>query len=137
MLDLAWNIDAGEILQWCHDAGVRYLDTSVELWDAYTDAERQDPRERSLYVRHMDLRRMMARWATPGPTAVLEHGANPGLVSHFTKDALTTIGRRAISEKKVDEATAERLGDALDSERNERNGGSVADSLSRRDAGSA
>ena len=117
LLDLAWNIDNPTILQWCRDHGVRYLNTSVELWDAYTDAERQDPRERSLYVRHMDLRRMMARWTTPGPTAVLEHGANPGLVSHFTKDALTTIGRRAISETKVDAATAELLADALASRR--------------------
>ena len=26
--------------------------------------------------------------AQPGPTAVLEHGANPGLISHFTKQGL-------------------------------------------------
>jgi homospermidine synthase len=117
LLNLAWNIDAVEILQWCHEAGVRYLDTSVEKWDAYTDAEFQDPRERSLYVRHMEIRRMKASWATPGPTAVLEHGANPGLVSHLTKDALTTIGRRAIAEAKVDAATAEVIADALDGSR--------------------
>ncbi len=117
LLNLAWNIDAVEILQWCHEAGVRYLDTSVEKWDAYTDAEFQDPRERSLYVRHMEIRRMKASWSTPGPTAVLEHGANPGLVSHLTKDALTTIGRRAIAEAKVDAATAEVIADALDGSR--------------------
>ena len=98
LLDLAWNIDACEILQWCHDAGVRYLNTSVELWDAYTDADRHDPRDRSLYVRHMDIRRLMASWKTPGPTAVLEHGANPGMVSHFTKDALRTIANGALSD---------------------------------------
>ena len=98
LLDLAWNIDACEILQWCHDAGVRYLNTSVELWDAYTDADRHDPRDRSLYVRHMDVRRMTASWSTVGPTAVLEHGANPGLVSHITKDALRSIAGRALSD---------------------------------------
>jgi len=31
---------------------------------------------------------MTALWSEPGPTAVLEHGANPGLISHFTKHAL-------------------------------------------------
>ncbi len=98
LLDLAWNIDACEILQWCHDAGVRYLNSSVESWDAYTDAHLQDPRDRSLYVRHMDVRRMAATWTSPGPTAVLEHGANPGLVSHLTKDALRTIGARALTD---------------------------------------
>jgi homospermidine synthase len=31
LIDLAWNIDCGEILQWCHDHGVPYVNTSVEL----------------------------------------------------------------------------------------------------------
>ena len=31
-IDLAWNIDCGEIVQWCHDRGVLYINTSVELW---------------------------------------------------------------------------------------------------------
>jgi homospermidine synthase len=56
-----------------------------------------DPRDRSLYVRHMDVRRRMATWATPGPTAVLEHGANPGLVSHFTKHSLRSIATKLLS----------------------------------------
>lgn len=99
LLDLAWNIDCNEILQWCHDHGVRYLNTSVELWDPYEDASSQDPRERSLYVRHMRLRKMTAGWDRPGPTAVLEHGANPGLVSHMTKEALTSIATRVLAER--------------------------------------
>ena len=32
LIDLAWNIDACEILQWCHDKGVLYINTSTELW---------------------------------------------------------------------------------------------------------
>ena len=31
LIDLAWNIDAIEILQWCHDHGVLYINTSTEL----------------------------------------------------------------------------------------------------------
>ena len=31
----------------------------------------------------------------PGPTAVLEHGANPGLISHWTKQGLIDIGPKA------------------------------------------
>ena len=98
VLDLAWNIDCQEILAWCHDNGVMYLNTSVEVWDPYDDASTVDPRDRSLYVRHMAIRRMAARWDTPGPTAVLEHGANPGLVSHMTKEALTSIATRALKD---------------------------------------
>ena len=55
------------------------------------------PLDRTLYVRHMALRRMIARWGTnDGPTAVVEHGANPGLVSHFTKQALIEIATRLL-----------------------------------------
>ena len=92
LLDLAWNIDNPTILQWCRDHGVRYLNTSVELWNPYDDLASTHPLDRTLYVRHMDIRRMVAGWGdNKGATAVLEHGANPGLVSHFTKQALTEI----------------------------------------------
>jgi len=92
LLDLAWNIDNPTILQWCRDHGVRYLNTSVEVWDPYDDLASTHPLDRTLYVRHMDIRRMVKGWPdNNGPTAVLEHGANPGLVSHFTKQALTEI----------------------------------------------
>src|SRR5262245_15187845 len=39
LIDLAWNIDCDAILQWCHDRGVLYINTSVELWDPYEGAE--------------------------------------------------------------------------------------------------
>ena len=43
---------------------------------------------------------MIAGWNEPGPTAVLEHGANPGLISHFTKQALLDIAEHALADKK-------------------------------------
>ena len=101
LIDLAWNIGACEILQWCHDHGVLYVNTSVELWDPYENARNAPPQKMTLYWRHMNIRRMTAQWSEPGPTAVLEHGANPGLISHFTKQGLIDIGRRLIREKKV------------------------------------
>src|SRR5262249_44096821 len=99
VLDLAWNIGCTDILQWCHDHGVLYLNTSVELWDPYADAATTPPTERTLYVRHMAIRAMMERWGARGPTAVLEHGANPGLVSHFTKVALRDIAGVLLSKE--------------------------------------
>ena len=99
LLDLAWNIDNPTILQWCRDHGVRYLNTSVEVWDPYDDMASTHPLDRTLYVRHMDLRRMIAGWGdNNGATAVVEHGANPGLVSHFTKQALTEIAARMLHD---------------------------------------
>jgi len=109
LVDLAWNIDACEILQWCHDRGVLYVNTSVEVWDPYEGAEDRHPTERTLYWRHMNVRRMVSRYSQPGPTAVVEHGANPGLISHFTKQGLLDIAKRLLADEKVVGAEAERI----------------------------
>jgi len=109
LIDLAWNIDCCEILQWCHDRGVLYINTSVELWDPYAGAPNKHPTERTLYWRHMAIRRMKAGWKTKGPTAVLEHGANPGLISHFTKQGLIDIAKRLLDEKRASGKYAEEL----------------------------
>jgi homospermidine synthase len=111
LLDLAWNIDGNTILQWCHDHGVRYLNTSLEVWDPYEGGASVHPIERTLYVRHMSMRRMTSSWSTKGPTAVIEHGANPGLVSHWAKQALTEIAGRLLRDGV---ATGDRVG-ALES----------------------
>ncbi|MGA2059920.1 MAG: saccharopine dehydrogenase C-terminal domain-containing protein [Thermoguttaceae bacterium] len=101
IIDLAWNIDCLEILQFCHDRGILYVNTSVEVWDPYNGGTHKHPTTRTLYWRHMNLRRMTAAWPAPGPTAVLEHGANPGLISHWTKQGLIDIGCRLLDDKKV------------------------------------
>lgn len=109
LIDLAWNIEACEILQWCHDKGVLYINTSTELWDPYAGAENKPPQDRTLYVRHMALRKMMAGWKRVGPTAVIEHGANPGLISHFAKKGIIDIADKLLAQKKVKGARAEKL----------------------------
>lgn len=97
LINLAWNIDTVEIIQWCQDSGVRYVDTSVELWDPYEDQLNTTPQDRTLYARHMKLRERAKTWRPDGPTAVVEHGANPGLVSHWTKVALEDIAKAIIA----------------------------------------
>lgn len=92
LLDLAWNIGTLDLLQWCRDNGVRYVNASLEVWDPYAGGWTEPPTARTLYRRHLELRALLARWPDDGgPTAVLDHGANPGLVSHFTKVALQDI----------------------------------------------
>lgn len=107
LIDLAWNIDALEILQWCRDHGVMYINTSTELWDPYKSGSH--PTEKTLYYRHMNLRRMTAKWKTKGATAVIEHGANPGLISHFVKQGLIDIGKKLIADKKAKGRAAENI----------------------------
>jgi homospermidine synthase len=99
LIDLAWNIDAPTILTWCHNNNVRYLNTSVEVWNPYEDMASTHPLDRTLYVRHQELARMIREWGgNSGPTAVLEHGANPGMVSHFVKLALRELSQKILSD---------------------------------------
>ena len=99
LIDLAWNIGLVELLDWCRTKNVRYLNTSVEVWDPYDDPGSLTPQERTLYFRHMALRRQIANWGSnDGPSAVVEHGANPGLVSHFTKQALSEIAAAVLAD---------------------------------------
>jgi homospermidine synthase len=105
LIDVAWNIGAEDLLQWCHDNGVMYINTSVELWDPYSTGNH--PTEKTLYFRHMAIRRMASKWKTKGPTAVLEHGANPGLISHFTKQGLLDIAAASLADKKFKAKDAE------------------------------
>jgi homospermidine synthase len=109
LLDLAWNIDANVILQWAHDHDVLYLNTSVEEWNPYEGGHNKHPLERTLYVRHMRMREMKSKWTKTGATAIVEHGANPGLVSHLVKKALVDIANKTIEDGIANSAIKEAL----------------------------
>jgi homospermidine synthase len=113
LIDLAWNIDACELLTWCREHGVRYINTSTELWDPYAMGPDAHPTTKTLYWRHMNLRRMMAKWKTKGATAVIEHGANPGLISHFVKQGLIDIGQSQLADKTVTGRKAESIAELI------------------------
>ncbi len=103
IIDLAWNIECNDMLIWCRNNNVLYVNTSVEEWNPYKDSERNDPTLYTLYSRHMEIRDLVKSWGdNNGTTAVVDHGANPGLVSHFTKYALIDIAKKIISEKPDD-----------------------------------
>ena len=106
LVDLAWNIDANAIINWCHTNKVLYMNTSVEEWDPYDSQDDRDPRDRTLLVRHQRLDAMKARWSEIGPTAVVEHGANPGLVSHFVKRGLLEIASECIAKNLLEAETS-------------------------------
>ncbi|MDA0834603.1 MAG: saccharopine dehydrogenase NADP-binding domain-containing protein [Planctomycetota bacterium] len=100
IVDLTWNLETVDLLDWCHRHDVRYLNTSVEQWDPYADVDTLPLTDRTLYYRQMEIRQLIDSWGatSKSPTAVLDHGANPGLVSHFTKTALLDIAQRWCEE---------------------------------------
>lgn len=106
VIDLAWNISCDAIVNWCQNNKVFYANTSVEEWDPYLNIDKKSPYEKSLYFRQMSLRRMIANWKQPAMTIVLDHGANPGLISHFTKQGLVDIAQKAVQDKTTPDKTA-------------------------------
>jgi homospermidine synthase len=99
IVDLSWNVETFDMLQWCAERKVNYINTSLEEWDPYGDIENKSPYERSLYSRQMRVRQLKNRLnsgSEASATAIMDHGANPGLVSHFTKRALLEIAAKML-----------------------------------------
>jgi homospermidine synthase len=92
LLNLSVDVSSTALIELCRERGALYLDTCIEPWaGAYTDAS-TPPAQRTNYA----LRESALALRRPGsrdPTAILTHGANPGLVSHFLKQALLNIAR--------------------------------------------
>lgn len=100
VIDLAWNIDCCELLKWCHDHDVLYINTSVEQWDPKEGVCTDPVYKKTLYFRQMRIRKLAKNWKN-STTAVLDHGANPGLISHFTKQGIIDIAKKLIKDRKV------------------------------------
>src|SRR3990167_12725 len=89
LLNLSVNGASGDLIKLCQQKGVLYLDTCIEPWEGgYVDCA-LSPAERSNYV--LRDAALKLRTTQSAPTAVLTHGANPGLVSYFVKQALLNI----------------------------------------------
>jgi homospermidine synthase len=90
LLNLSVDVSSVALIGFCQARGALYLDTCIEPWvGGYTDLS-LSPSQRSNYALRESA---LALARGEGPTAVLTHGANPGLVSHFVKQALLNIAR--------------------------------------------
>jgi homospermidine synthase len=108
IIDLAWSVDFFDIIQWAHENEVLYVNASLESWDPEAEAHRKPTLEKSLYNRYAKLLPLIAKWRE-GATAVIDHGANPGLVSHFAKAGLLDIGEAVLQENRVSAPRRRRL----------------------------
>src|SRR6202041_174767 len=87
LLNLSVDVSSVALVQLCRERGALYLDTCVEPWaGGYTDPSLSVSERSNYALRESAL--ALARPDAGDPTAVMTHGANPGLVSHFVKQAL-------------------------------------------------
>jgi homospermidine synthase len=105
LLNLSVDVSSVALVQFARERGALYLDTCIEPWaGGYTDPN-TPVEKRSNY--HMRLEALKLRKGhEKSPTAVLTHGANPGLVSHLVKQALLNIAKDTGVETSVPTARA-------------------------------
>ncbi|MDP3965610.1 MAG: saccharopine dehydrogenase NADP-binding domain-containing protein [bacterium] len=116
LCNVSVDVSSTDLIKLCQEKGILYIDTVVEPWAGYyTDAslsmsERSNYalREKALALRPpaRDARAGNLPITGPRPTAVVAHGANPGLVSHFVKEALLRIAKDT-GEKVMEPKTRE------------------------------
>jgi homospermidine synthase len=94
LLNVSVDVSSVALIAFCRERGALYLDTCIEPWrGGYTDPS-LSPSLRSNYALRESALALRGQGGGPGgrgPTALLTHGANPGLVSHFVKKALLDI----------------------------------------------
>jgi len=89
LVNLSVEVESVSLITLCRELGALYLDTCIEPWPGgYTDPS-MTMSQRSNYALRESV--LALRRAGTDPTAVVGHGANPGMVSHLVKRALLNL----------------------------------------------
>lgn len=87
LINVSVDVSSLALVEWCQEHGVMYIDTCVEPWaGGYKDGY-----DVEMTTNHHLRSQMMERRGVGAPTAVIAHGANPGLVTHFVKQGLDEL----------------------------------------------
>ena len=106
LVNLSVDVSSIALIRHCWERGALYIDTCIEPWaGGYTDPT-VPPGKRTNYALREDALALRSDLTARNPTAILTHGANPGLVSHFVKEALLQLKRDIGVEKEKPEPGA-------------------------------
>ncbi|MDX5372462.1 MAG: saccharopine dehydrogenase NADP-binding domain-containing protein [Pseudomonadaceae bacterium] len=90
LLNLSVAVSSEALIRLCHGLDALYLDTCTEPWPGGYDDPALPLASRTNYALRESML-ALRRELGPGPTALLTHGANPGLISHLLKQALLEL----------------------------------------------
>jgi homospermidine synthase len=91
LLNLSVDVASVALIELCYEKDAMYLDTCIEPWlGGYTD-QSVTPSRRSNYGQREEVLTLRRKYPNGGPTVIPTHGANPGLISHWVKQALVNI----------------------------------------------
>ncbi len=94
VLNLSVEVSSLDLVEWCHHHGALYLDTCIEPWAHYYDNAAIPEHQRTNYHLRYMAREKAKAWPAGAPSALVTHGANPGLISHFVKMGLLEVAGR-------------------------------------------
>lgn len=98
LLNLSVEVASHALIEYCWLRDILYLDTCTEPWPGqYTNAQAPLAQRTNYQLREALL--AFRKRKPQGPTAVITHGANPGLVSAFVKQALINLAHDLGVEK--------------------------------------
>ena len=90
LLNLSVDVSSVALIELCCEKGAMYLDTCIEPWlGGYTD-QSVSPSHRSNYGLREAVLGLRGKYKD-APTVIPTHGANPGLISHWVKQAIVNI----------------------------------------------
>lgn len=90
-VNLSVDVSSLEVMRFCRELGVPYIDTVVEPWAGFHDQTRNLEARTNYALR--EAVRAEKRSAPGGSTAISCCGANPGMVSWLLKEALLILSR--------------------------------------------
>jgi homospermidine synthase len=94
LINLSVEVSSIDLMNWCQKAGALYIDTCIEPWAGTYDNPKLSPHERSNYhLRYLAIENAK-KWGKGARSALVTHGANPGLITHFAKQALLEVAQR-------------------------------------------
>lgn len=110
LVNLSVDVSSVALMRWCAAHGVAYMDTCTEPWAGYYTDKALSPSARTNYALREAALALRAEFGPAAPTAILTHGANPGMVSHLVKEALLHIAAKQQPQAAPPAAPATRLG---------------------------
>lgn len=90
LLNVSVDVSSLDLIEFCRTQGALYLDLCTEPWRGFYNNPSLTPALRTNYALRKSILPLKNK---SGPTAIITHGANPGLVSHFVKQALMNIAQ--------------------------------------------
>ncbi len=91
LVNVSVEVSSLALMELSREFGALYIDTCIEPWPGVYTNPQLSMAQRSNYA--MREAALALRRDAPDPTAIVAHGANPGMVSHFVKRALLQIAR--------------------------------------------